>query len=81
MLVFFSFLFGKPFIVFDRNWNGLNMNSRIETLLHTFRLERKYSNSGLENEIWEHNYTEGYRQLVIEREKAIKFLREALGVD
>lgn len=77
----FSFLFGKPFIVFDRNWNGLNMNSRIDTLLHTFRLERKYANSGLENDIWEHDYTEGYKQLENEREKAIKFLKEALGVD
>ena len=77
----FSFLFGKPFIVFDRNLNGLNMNSRIETLLHTFHLERKYANSGLENDIWEQDYTEGYKQLEIEREKAIKYLKEALGVD
>ena len=77
----FSFLFGKPFLVFDRNWNGLNMNSRIETLLHTFHLERKYASSGLENDIWEQDYTEGYKQLEIEREKAIKYLKEALGVD
>lgn len=77
----FSFLFGKPFIVFDRNCNGLNMNSRIETLLHTFHLERKYANSGLGNDIWEHDYSEGYKQLEIEREKAIKYLKEALGVD
>ena len=77
----FSFLFDKPFIVFDRNGNGLNMNSRIETLLHTFHIERKYVNSGLENDIWEQDYTEGYKQLEIEREKAIKYLKEALGVD
>ena len=77
----FSFLFGKPFIVFDRNWNGLNMNSRIETLLHTFHLERKYANSGLENDIWEQDYTEGYKQLEIEKKKAIKYLKEALGVN
>lgn len=77
----FSFLFGKPFIVFDRNWNGLNMNSRIETLLHTFHLERKYANSGLENDIWEQDYTEGYKQLEIEKETAIKYLKEALGVN
>ena len=57
------------------------MNSRIETLLHTFHIERKYVNSGLENDIWEQDYTEGYKQLEIEREKAIKYLKEALGVD
>lgn len=74
----FSFLFNKPFIVYDRNWDGGNMNSRLETLLSKFSLERKYANSGLPNEIWEHDYTEGYRQLEIERKKAIDFLKKAL---
>ena len=77
----FSFLFNKPFVVYDRNWNEGNMNSRLETLLRKFSLERKYSYSGLENDIWEHDYTEGYKQLEVEREKAIRFLKEALGVD
>lgn len=74
----FSFLFSKPFIVYDRNWDGCNMNSRLETLLSIFHLERKYAGSDLPNDIWEHDYTEGYRQLEIERKKAIDFLRNAL---
>lgn len=74
----FSFLFDKPFIVYDRNWDEGNMNSRLETLLSKFQLERKYANSGLQNDIWEHDYEEGYKQLEFEREKALKFLREAL---
>lgn len=74
----FSFLFNKPFIVYDRNWNEGNMNSRLETLLSKFSLERKYANSGLPNDIWEHDYTEGYKQLEIERNKAIDFLKKAL---
>lgn len=74
----FSFLFNKPFIVYDRNWNEGNMNSRLETFLSKFKLERKYANSGLDNDIWEHDYEEGYRQLEIERKKAMDFLREAL---
>lgn len=74
----FSFLFNKPFIVYDRNWNEGNMNSRLETLLSKFHLERKYANSRLDNDIWEHNYSEGYKQLEIEREKAINFLKKAL---
>lgn len=74
----FSFLFNKPFIIYDRNWNEGNMNSRLETLLSKFKLERKYANSGLDNNIWEHNYEEGYKQLEIERKKAMDFLREAL---
>lgn len=74
----FSFLFNKPFIVYDRNWNEGNMNSRLETLLSKFSLERKYANSGIENDTWEHDYTEGYKQLEIERKKAIDFLKKAL---
>lgn len=74
----FSFLFNKPFIVYDRKWNGKCMNSRLETLLSKFYLERKYAGGNLENDIWEHDYTKGYKQLEIEREKAITFLEKAL---
>lgn len=74
----FSFIFNKPFVVYDRNLDGPNMNSRLETLLSKFHLERKYAGSGLPNDIWEHDYTEGYKQLEIEREKAINFLKKAL---
>lgn len=74
----FSFLFNKPFVVFNRNLKGLNMNSRMDTLLKKFRLERKFASSGLENDIWEHDYSEGYRVLEQEREKANDFLNKAL---
>lgn len=75
----FSFLFNKPFVVFDRNNKGASMNSRIETLLKTFNLERKYISAGLDNDIWEHDYSISYKTLEIEREKSIAFLRDALG--
>lgn len=75
----FSFLFNVPFLVYDRNWNEGNMNSRLDTLLGKFHLQRKYMNSGLKNDIWEHDYTEGYRQLNIERKKSIDFLTKSLG--
>lgn len=74
----FSFIFERPFEVFARQSAHGNMMSRINTLLSTFHLERKYANSGLENDIWEHDYTEGYKQLEIERQKAFDFLRESL---
>ena len=54
------------------------MNSRLETLLSKLGVERKYIHSGLENDIWEHDYREGNRQLKLEREYAVKFLKEAL---
>lgn len=73
----FSFIYEKPFVVFDRNWTKQSMNSRINTLLGNFSLERKYINSGLENHVFEHDYAKGYRQLEIERKKAIEFLKKA----
>lgn len=77
----FSFIFNKPFVVYDRNGTQCSMNSRIETLLKKFDLERKYANSNLENDIWEHNYEKGYEQLELERTKVLDFLRKALNVD
>lgn len=75
----FSFLFGKPFIVYDRNRGGSTMNSRLTTLLKKFDLERKYEGSGLDNDIWEHDYSTGYTHLNLEKEKALNFLKSALG--
>ena len=74
----FSFLYNKPFIIYDRNKKGSTMNSRINTLLKKFKIERKYENSGLENDIWEHDYAEGYEILKKEKEKSINFLKRAL---
>ena len=54
------------------------MSSRIRSLLDVLHLQRKYFGSGLENDIWEHDYTEGYKQLEIERKKSIDFLKKAL---
>ena len=73
----FSFIYEKPFVVFDRNWTKQSMNSRINTLLEKFSLERKYIDSGLEYNIFEHDYSRGYEQLEIEKEKTIDFLKKA----
>lgn len=75
----FSFLFNKPFVVYDRNKKGAKMNSRLNTLLKKFQLERKYVNSEFDNDIWEHNYSKGYIQLELERKKAFEYLKTQLG--
>lgn len=74
----FSFLFNKPFIVFDREIE-ISMNSRLETFLNKFGLERKYYGSDMENDIWEHDYLTAYDRLDKERERAIKFLRNSFN--
>lgn len=74
----FSFLFNRPFYVYNRNWKQGNMNSRLETFLKKFHLERKYANSRLENDLWEHNYDSGYQQLELERQRTTEFLKKIL---
>lgn len=77
----FSFLFNKPFLVFNREGKRQDMMSRIENLLDILSLQRKYVNSGCENEIFECDYSEGFRRLEEERLKVKKFLKAALNAD
>lgn len=77
----FSFLFDKPFVVFDRNWSEGNMNSRLVTLLSKLGLERKYAGSGMSNDIWEHDYAQSYKRLETEQKKALNFLKAALEAE
>lgn len=75
----FSFLFGKPFVVYDRDEAGVpQMNSRLETLLPALHLERKYKGSGIDNDVFECDYQEGKKQLESLRLKAQTFLRDAI---
>lgn len=74
----FSILFDKPFQVFDRQSKDVSMMSRITTLLSKFGLERKYAGSGIENDLWEHDYEEAYIVLRQERMKAKQFINDAI---
>ena len=76
----FSFLLDKPFMVFDRAGQESSMKSRIDTLLTKFSLERKYVNSDLKNDIYEHDYSESYGVLENERRKSLEFLQNSLGI-
>lgn len=77
----FSFLFGKPFLVYDRDGKEQSIMSRINTFLKTFFLERKYVNSNLKNNLLEANYDEGYKQLEIERKKTLDFLKKSMSME
>lgn len=73
----FSFLYGKPFLVYARQGNN-SMISRMETLLKKFNIERKYVGSNLENDLLECDYCSGYKILMEERKKALNFLMSAM---
>lgn len=76
----FAVLYNRPFIVFDREQeNVVNMNSRLDTLISKLKLEnRKYNGKCITYENMNHDYTEAYKQLEIERKKSINFLKNAL---
>lgn len=74
----FSFLLGRPFLVYEREGARNDMFTRIETLLTTFDLKRKYVESGLTNEMFEADYVLGYNRLQKERKKVRSFLETSL---
>lgn len=75
----FSFLFRKPFLVYDRAGKGDSMMSRLYTFLDKFSLRRKYADSGIPNDIFECHYEEGYKRLLTEREKVKQFLNKSMN--
>ena len=74
----FSFLLGRPFLVYEREGARNDMFTRIETLLNTFDLNRKHVGSGLQNDMFEADYELGYIQLEKERQKVLSFLKSSL---
>lgn len=57
----FSIIYNKPFVVFDRKDNIVNMNSRLETLLSKFQLQERYN----KDEKYQKNCYNGIIQKVI----------------
>lgn len=76
----FSIIYNKPFVVFEREDNRVNMNSRIETLLSKFKLEERKFVGELTNNILNHDYSEAYKILEEERKKSKEFLEKALDL-
>lgn len=75
----FSFIYERPFLVYNRQGTD-NMMSRMQTLFTKFDLERKYVDSGLENDIFECDYTAGKERLLVEQEKVIEFLKKSMNL-
>lgn len=77
----FAVLYNRPFIIFDREDNTVSMNSRIETLISKFNLKnREYNGKNITYDNLNHDYTEAYKILEREREKANNFLMRALDL-
>lgn len=74
----FAILFNTPFIVFKREDETISMNSRIDTLLSKFKLEDRYYKEKITKELLQCDYTQSYKILRKEREKAEEFLKKTL---
>lgn len=74
----FAFLFGRPFLLYAREGRETGLFSRLDTLLNTFGLQRKFTGSGLENDPLECSYEDSCRRLEAERVRALQFLRTSL---
>lgn len=77
----FSILFNRPFVVFERISSMESMNSRLETLLTSFKFnDRKWESLKDKNEIMSMSFAHVDIILEKEREKSIIFLKKALQV-
>lgn len=76
----FAVIYNRPFIIFNREQeNVVSMNSRLDTLITKLKLEnREYNEICITEENMNHDYTEAYKQLKIEKEKSISFLKNTI---
>ncbi len=76
----FSILYNKPFYVMERVAKGMkSMNSRIDTLLNKMGLQDRVFKTDIKEENSEDIYRNVNEKLNAEREKALKFMRNALN--
>lgn len=74
----FSIIFEKYFEIFDRNYDGPSMNSRIETLLKDFKLENRWHKNGNTPNGFI-NYGEVKKLLERKRTESLTFLESSLN--
>lgn len=74
----FSFIFEKPFLVYERLGTEADMFGRIQNMLETFKLERKIVKDTIKTDIFETDYSYGFSVLEYEKNKAHVFLCSSL---
>ena len=77
----FSFIFNRPFVVYNRKSEYSDMSSRIDTLLSKFHLtDRRMDYIIKSNDIFKTDYKEGYEILENERKKVMDFLEKSINL-
>lgn len=75
----FSILFDKPFYVFERYDKLDKMNSRIETLFKTLKIQNRYSYNFDINNLFLKDYSIAYSQIEIEKRKVENFIKNSFA--
>ena len=77
----FSILMETPFVIFERQDSNVSMNSRIDTLVTTFKMESRLSRHIKSvDDVYNIEFTHIDEILKHEREKAINYLKSAFSI-
>lgn len=78
----FSILMETPFVIFERQDSHVSMNSRIDTLVSTFKMESRLSSHiKTVEDVYNINFNHVDEILKYEREKAIRYLKNAFSIE
>lgn len=77
----FSFIFNRPFFVFNRKSEYSDMSSRLDTLLDKFDLVNRKGNVSNHDDLFRTDYEYGYKILKKERKKVVDFLSESMNLN
>ncbi|MCM1506138.1 MAG: polysaccharide pyruvyl transferase family protein [Ruminococcus flavefaciens] len=76
----FSFIFNRPFVVFNRKSDYSDMSSRLDTLLLKLSLTDRKAKSLEDSDLFEANYKKGKVALAKERKKVMMYLSKAMNI-
>ena len=76
----FAILYNRPFLIFDREDDQHSMNSRLETLLNTFKLTNQRFTGKITTKQLNPNYDKTNKILEEERLKSLQFIEKAFDV-
>lgn len=78
--VVFSIILQTPFVVYERQYSGPSMYSRIETILDNFEMKDREAN-GFDKDIFSMDFSGTHEVLDKEYNKSVNYLKEAFGIE
>lgn len=78
--VVFSIILQTPFVVYERQYSGPSMYSRIETILDNFDMKDREAN-GFDKDIFSMDFSGTHEVLDKEYNKSVNYLKEAFGIE